>query len=127
MEITNNNSQPSNPVYSGMKRAEAAKEVLPKATNADNDVDMARSQVKDLSKSEQQRLETVLQGSKMFRNFYAVSDTRFTILKMVAVSLLHALPSLMTIPSHIFPNPILPVLWSVMLASVQPYLSSKLK
>lgn len=82
MEINTLGAQPSNPVFTGAKKAEAVREVAPKAENATQDIVVAEEkQVKDVTKSEQQRLDTVIRAATQFRNVYAVSDTTFTIFK----------------------------------------------
>ena len=82
MEISGVVAQPSNPVFSGAKKAEAIKEVAPKAQNATPDVVLSSDkQVKDTHKTEGQRLDTVVRAASQFKNVYAVSDTTFTIFK----------------------------------------------
>lgn len=82
MEINSLGSQPSNPVFSGAKKAEAIQEVVPKAQNASKDIVIkAEQQVKDVQQNEKSRLETVIKAASTFKNVYAVSDTKFTIFK----------------------------------------------
>jgi len=82
MEINGVNAQPSNPVFNGAKKAEAVKEVAPKALNATQDkIVPQEKQVKDVSKTEKERLDTVIRAVSEFKNIYAVSDTTFTIFK----------------------------------------------
>lgn len=82
MEINGINAQPSNPVFSGAKKAEAIKEVSPKAQNGTPEVAVKQAkEVKDTQKTEAQRLDTVVRAASAFRDVYAVSDTRFTIFK----------------------------------------------
>ncbi len=80
MEINGVNAQPSNPVYSGAKRAEAIREVSPKSQNTSNTTSIDK-QVNDVQNVEKQRLDTVVKAASSFKNVYAVSDTTFTIFK----------------------------------------------
>lgn len=82
MELNGLNSQPSNPVYSGAKKAEAIKQVSPKAQNGSTNLGVPQDkQVKDTHNAEKRRLDTVVQAASAFKNVYAVSDTTFTIFK----------------------------------------------
>ncbi len=82
MDISGLNAQPSNPVFSGARRAEAVREVAPQAQNASTDVALPQTQqVRDVQGTEQQRLDTVVQAASQFRDVYAVSDTTFSIFK----------------------------------------------
>lgn len=76
------------PVFPGAAaKADAVKEVAPKAQNATTDKAVVlEQQVKDVSKTElrgaeKERFEVVLKASRMFKNVYAVSDMTFTIFK----------------------------------------------
>jgi len=82
MEINRINSLSSPPAYSGANKAETAQIVSPKAQNGSKSLSLGQDkQVKDLQKTEQQRLDTVMQGATEFKDVYAVSDSKFTIFK----------------------------------------------
>ncbi|MDG1286028.1 MAG: hypothetical protein P8P30_00510 [Rickettsiales bacterium] len=82
MEISGVNAQPSNPVFSGAKKAEAVKEVAPQTQNVQPDkVVSQEQQVQDVQRTERQRLDTVVRAASQFKNTYAVSDTTFSIFK----------------------------------------------
>jgi len=82
MEISNTNNQFSTPIFGGTKRADIAQQVAPKAASASKDSVIAQQRVTDTSKTEKERLETVLKGAENFKkNFYPLGDSSFTIYK----------------------------------------------
>lgn len=82
MEISNIATQTSSPVHNGAKKAEAAQTAAPKAENAERNLSLNQDQqVRDVQKTEQQRLDTVVQAASTFKNIYAVSDITFSIFK----------------------------------------------
>lgn len=82
MDISGVNAQPSNPVFSGAKKAEAVREVAPETKNAQPDAAISQEQqVQDVQGTEQQRLDTIVQAASQFKNIYPVSDTTFSIFK----------------------------------------------
>lgn len=82
MEITALNSANSNAAFSSAKRNESVAAVAaPKAQNAEKDPLVGQQQVKDVQKTEKDRLETVMRASKTYANIFAAGDTKFTIFK----------------------------------------------
>lgn len=82
MEINQLNSQSSNAAFVTPKKAEVGAQLAaPKTMNGSPESVANQQQVADTSKSEKQRLDTMIKGSQAFKNFYAVSSTKFTIFK----------------------------------------------
>lgn len=78
--LVNNPPTPSNNAPAP-KRQEVVKQVQPLAANAENDVNLADQQVKDLSKAEKQRLDTVVKGARAYQGTIGASGMTFTIFK----------------------------------------------
>lgn len=63
------------------KRNDVVKQVQPLAVNAENDPELADQQIKDLSKAEKQRLDTVVKGARAYQGTVGASGMTFTIFK----------------------------------------------